>query len=392
MNVLLVSSDNSKSSGAFLSMIQLARLLKDNYKCNVCVMIPRKGNGAELIERNGISFFYNRAYNWIISMDQKKNLSFFLQKTIKEALNWIAIKRLNAWIKKNNTDIVHLNTSWTYIGAISAHQCEIPVIWHIREFLEEDQRDEIWDKQYGYKLMSDSTRIIAISESIYNKYVDILPKSKLSIIYNGIDSERFYRENHMILNSEDVNILITGTISESKGQIQIIKACKYLVDSHVDNFVLHIVGIGNEAYTNKLRVLVEQLKLTDKVVFHGFCGNTELYYEKADIVCVCSKAEAFGRVTIEGMLSGALVVGAACGATEELIKNNETGLLYEYENEKDLANKIKWVVDNKETAQSIAKRGCAYAKENMTATINALNIYSLYQEVMEKKENENKNW
>jgi len=105
---------------------------------------------------------------------------------------------------------------------------------------------------------------------------------------------------------------------------------------------------------------------------------------------VCSKAEAFGRVTIEGMLSGTLVIGAACGATEELIQNNKTGLLYEYGNENDLTNKIKWAVTNKEIARSIANCGRTYAKENMTAVINAQNVYSLYQEVMEKK-NENKN-
>lgn len=385
MNILLIPSDNSKTSGAFLSMVQLAKLLKSDYDCDVYVMIQRKGNGTELLTSNGIPVFYNRAFNWIVSMEQEKNFSFRVQKVEKEVLNWIAIKRLNTWLKKKNIDIVHLNTSWTYIGAISAHQCKIPVIWHIREFLEEDQHDEIWDKQYGYELMSNSAKIIAISKSIYNKYANILPKDKLSIIYNGIDSDRFYRDNHVILNTEGVNILITGTISESKGQIQIIKACKCLVDSHIENFVLHIVGIGNEAYTNKLQVLVKKLKLTDKVVFHGFCGNTEQYYEKADITCVCSKAEAFGRVTIEGMLSGTLVIGAACGATEELIHNNKTGLLYEYGNERDLANKIKWVMNNKEIAQSIASCGRTYAKDNMTAVINAQNIYSLYQEVVEKK-------
>lgn len=386
MNVLLVSSDNSKSSGAFLSMVQLARLLKDEYRCNVYVMIQRKGNGTELLERNGIPFFYNRAFNWIISIDQEKNLSFLFQKKIKETFNRIAIRRLNVWIKKHKIDIVHLNTSWTYVGAISAHRCEIPVIWHIREFLEEDQHDEIWNKKYGYELIGNSAKIIAISKSIYNKYVNILPQNKLSIIYNGIDSDRFYKEKHVILNAENVNILITGTISESKGQIQIIKACKHLVDSHIENFKLHIVGTGSEVYTNKLKDLVEKLKLTDKVEFHGFCGNTEQYYEKADITCVCSKAEAFGRVTIEGMLSGTLVIGAACGATEELIHSNKTGLLYEYGNENDLANKIKWVVGNKEIAQGIANCGRTYAKGNMTATINAQNVYSLYQEVLEKEE------
>ena len=42
MNVLLIPSDNSKSSGAFLSMVQLAKLLRDNYDCNVYVWFKEK--------------------------------------------------------------------------------------------------------------------------------------------------------------------------------------------------------------------------------------------------------------------------------------------------------------------------------------------------------------
>ena len=61
----------------------------------------------------------------------------------------------------------------------------------------------------------------------------------------------------------------------------------------------------------------------------------------SDIVLVCSKSEAFGRVTIEGMFSGRPVIGARSAATAELIKDGVNGLLYDPGNPGDLADKIK---------------------------------------------------
>jgi glycosyltransferase involved in cell wall biosynthesis len=61
----------------------------------------------------------------------------------------------------------------------------------------------------------------------------------------------------------------------------------------------------------------------------------------SDIVLVCSRSEAFGRVTIEGMFSGRPVIGARSAATAELIKDGVNGLLYDPGNPGDLAEKIK---------------------------------------------------
>ena len=41
-----------------------------------------------------------------------------------------------------------------------------------------------------------------------------------------------------------------------------------------------------------------------------------------------SPYEAFGRVTIEYMMAGLPVIGRNGGATPEIIKENETGMLY----------------------------------------------------------------
>ena len=52
----------------------------------------------------------------------------------------------------------------------------------------------------------------------------------------------------------------------------------------------------------------------------------------ADVILVCSQWEAFGRITVEAMLTGKAVIASANGGTTELIKDGENGLLYTYGN------------------------------------------------------------
>lgn len=380
--ILFIASDNSKSSGAFLSMTQLAKLLMNDFNCEVHVLLQRKGNGVELLNDNNIHYHYVRAFNWIVSLDYKNSLSDRLKKICKEALNSIAVRRCGSIVKKYDIDLIHINTSWTYVGALVAKHTKIPYVWHIREFLEEDQNDQIWDKTYGYKLISDADRIITISKSIYNKYEKLLPSGKMQLIYNGVDAEKFYEKRASTFSEDIINLLITGTVSESKGQWQIIQAIKQLVDQGRTEFHLNIVGSGKEDYVDYLKEIVNDNELNKYITFWGYRQDTEKFYKKMDVACVCSKAEAFGRVTIEAMLSGDLVIGAAAGATVELISDNETGLLYDYGDIEGLADKLLWISQNRATAKEIANAGQNYAFQNMTADKNASNVYHVYEELL----------
>ena len=52
-----------------------------------------------------------------------------------------------------------------------------------------------------------------------------------------------------------------------------------------------------------------------------------------DIALVASCSEAFGRVTVEAMLAGMLVIGADVAGTSELICDGVNGILYEDDNQ-----------------------------------------------------------
>ena len=101
---------------------------------------------------------------------------------------------------------------------------------------------------------------------------------------------------------------------------------------------------------------------------------------------MCSQSEAFGRVTVEAMMSGCLVIGANAGGTMELISDNVTGLLYTSGDYSDLAEKIKFALKYPEKMRVIAKHGQNKMLNEMTAQNNASRINEIYREIVSNTE------
>ena len=203
-------------------------------------------------------------------------------------------------------------------------------------------------------------------------------------IFNGIDEKIFYSPQKKIFQTENVNLLIVGGLYKKKGQMDLCQARKLIWDKGITDFNVKIVGDGDEY--QKISEYIKENKLESHISMLGVQQNVEKLYQESDIAFMCSQSEAFGRVTVEAMLSGCLVIGANTAATEELIEHNATGLLYQQGSAEDLAEKIEYAITHKDEMRKIAAAGRKFAVQNMTAEKNAENIYALYKEVL----NENK--
>ena len=93
--------------------------------------------------------------------------------------------------------------------------------------------------------------------------------------------------------------------------------------------------------------------------------NLSYYYSQADVALVCSRAEAFGRITIEAMKYGLPVIASNVGGNVELIKDGETGVLYEYGSIQSMEEKIDLLFDVN-LRQCIAKQAYEWAWKYMT--------------------------
>ena len=140
----------------------------------------------------------------------------------------------------------------------------------------------------------------------------------------------------------------------------------------------------NNNYYQELKKSICENHLEGYVILAGFTENMEKVWRNTDICVMCSRAEAFGRVTVEAMLAGVFVIGANTAGTAEIIEDQKNGLLYQQGDPKDLASKIMYVLQHKEWAKRIAMAGQQYALEKFSALRNAEEIVGVYQAVLQE--------
>ena len=381
MKVLFIENAGNKSAGAYHSMIALICYLRE-FGVESFVALPDKAEGLDLLEKNNIPFIKMRAcaYTWIISNRANKFEKF--KMPIKYLYSVIASLKLTIYAKKNKIDLIHENTSACYIGFFVASLLKIPHIWHIREFLEEDFNVSFWWKKLSLLYINQSDAVITVSDAITRKYEGLIKNNLIHRLYNGIDVDYFYQLKTSRKLDSTSSILCVGRVCEGKGQADVINALVILKEKYNYTPQLYIAGIYTDEYKDSILIPARKCNIRNNIHFMGQVNEMKSLYKKMDILCMSSHNEAFGRVTIEAMLSGLLVVGSNSGGTAEIITNKKTGYLYDTGNAEALADRLVYIFRNIEEASEIALQGQKYARDHYDAKRNAKEINELYKTII----------
>lgn len=379
MKILFVSND-SLLYGSSKSMINLILELKKLYNYDISVILPKKGDLEKELKSRKIEYKIFRYYSWIHPKDENKKIVYF----IKKILTLLSVVPLAMWMKKENIDIVHSNNSAVYIGALAAKIAKKRHVWHIREFVEEDHNFVFFNKNKTLKMFNDSNDIIYISKAIENKYKNAIIEPKTHLIYNGIPIEE-YKNDYIPDVTDYYKIIIVGAISKTKGHLDAIKAIQELKKRNLTNIKLLIAGDG--VCKKEYEKYVIENKLQDNIEFLGFVNNLSNIRKQTNISLVCSKNEAFGRVTIESMCAKNLVIGSNTGGTIELVQDKKTGFLYSEGDYIDLADKIEYAINNWKKCKKIVENAYNYAINNFTITKCAKGVNEVYKYLLEENNN-----
>lgn len=368
-------------SGANRSLIDLICAVR-KHGVNVFVIVPRQGELSRRLDELGIENKCIFSGSWLGNRKKEKNI----KKIIKILVNILAEYRFYRFFKKNKNvfNVIHYNSIIYGVGAKSLDILNLPYVWHIREFPEENFGLTYYNKSNSYKLLSKSKVIFAISNAIYKHFSQDFDENKISLVYNGLNINSFKNQSYIrTFSLKKISILLVGAIAEDKGQLEAIKAIAYLVSNkNITNISLNIVGkIIDHDYFKILNDYIINEKLNEYVIFHGYFSDISPFRERCEIALVSSKMEAFGRVTVEAMLSKELVIGANTGGTSEIIDHLQTGLLYEQGDIYSLANTIEYAIENLDEIEKIIEKAFGVAKYRFNIDRVANEVIEQYAKV-----------
>ena len=306
-----------------------------------------------------------------------------IPSSVKKVVNALAVARVRWLLNARKIDLVHNNSLLIDVGMRAALASEIPYVCHVRELVNEDHEMTFINEPRTKRLISRSAMNIFISQFVANKFTDWAGVAPRTVMMNAVSipGGAAPRSSKPFLRGP-FRLFLPGRFARGKGQLDAIRAAKLIMEHGYEIQLVLAGDVGQDDYYEECLNYINHNHMSC-VSVRNFLPDVSKEYASADAALMCSSAEAMGRVTVEGMLAGALVIGANAGATPELIKDGVTGLLYKNGDPEALAEKIIWAISNAEAAVAIARAGRKYASEKFNKNAYASKMMKIYRGCLE---------
>ncbi len=265
----------------------------------------------------------------------------------------------------------HFASVATSIARIASRLANIPYTFtaHAKDIfhesvVEEDIRTKI----------ADALGVVTVSRFNVENLTERFPESasKILLIYNGIDLDRFTYHDP---DHRDRTIVFVGRLVEKKGLPTLVQACGILKDRGVD-FRCRIIGTGEEEET--IKSAISDSSVEQFVDMVGPLPQADVAKEiaKASVVAAPCVVGADGnRDGLPTVILEAMALGTPCVSTDvtgipEVVKHGDTGLIVPQYDAVALADAMLRLIDDAEMRRHYAESGRRLIEREFDATIN----------------------
>ena len=186
---------------------------------------------------------------------------------------------------------------------------------------------------------------------------------KITIIHNGIDDKELSGEERINLRTEwgvEDNEILIGVAS----RIDPVKGIRYLIDAFNEvsgqYLLARLVIVGTGTLDKDLKEYVENLGLSERVLFTGFRTDMEECFAAFDIFALPSLAEYHSIGLLEAMRAGKSIIATSVGGNTESVRDGVEALIVPPADYKALARALDQLLSDealrKELSEAALKR------------------------------------
>lgn len=328
------------TGGAEHLMVDLLPLLTDGGK-----------NQVDLLLMNGVETSFKKV------IEQRGIKVFSVAKT-NDVYNPRNIFTMRKYL--HGYDIIHThNTACQLYVPIASLLNGHPAILVTTEHSSSNRRrSKWWMKPVDRWMYSQYSAIVCIADMARSNLEEYIgAKSSLLTISNGVDVKRFLRPVKDISAQRQFVITMVAGIRVEKDHATLLKSMTHLPD----NYRLQIVGGGEKENRDLVQSICHELCLDDRVTFMGVRQDVPDILEQSDIVVLSSHWEGLSLSSIEGMASGRPFIASDVDGLREMVGG--AGVLFEHGNDKDLADKIRFLCEHTDEYRQVAERCQAKARQ-----------------------------
>jgi glycosyltransferase involved in cell wall biosynthesis len=235
----------------------------------------------------------------------------------------------------------------------------------VARMITRNQRAGTWDHLVdAYIAMTDFCRDVFIRGG--------LPADRIFVKPNCLQDDPGPAE------ASGVGAVFVGRLSAEKGLATLLSAWEQF-----PGIPLTIVGDGPDHHS--LQSLAATMRNV-KLVGYATVPDVLVQIKRAGLLVLSSECyETFGRCIIEAYACGRPVIASRLGSVVQLVKDGETGLLFEPGNSRDLAAKVKALLANPAELERMGRNARAEFEKKYTAERNYEQLMTIYRQVIRRQ-------
>tara|TARA_B100000315_G_C14531357_1_gene566330 strand:- start:679 stop:1614 length:936 start_codon:yes stop_codon:yes gene_type:complete len=268
-----------------------------------------------------------------------------------------AMYRLFRILVVHKIDVLHINDLWwAPIGLAASRLAGIPCITHVRA--------DYTPKHIRHYQLKSSQICVPVSKAVGGSLESAgVDPSRIRLVYSGIDLSQVKTVQDVISIRTQYKIAPERVLIGSVGNLLAVKGYEFLIravahiKTVIPSILCLIVGDGNRSYARTLYGLVQELNVSEHIIFTGFCDDVYPLLSVMDVFVLASTSEGFGIALLEAMAMSKPVVATSVGGIPEIVIHGKTGLVVKARDSLALARTVSHLLANREQAAVMGQRG-----------------------------------
>jgi glycosyltransferase involved in cell wall biosynthesis len=291
-------------------------------------------------------------------------------------------------LRKRKVDLLHTNSlKADIIGGLAGRLARVPVLWHIRDRIEEDYLPPKVVRVFRRLCRILPSFVIANSAATLHSLR--LPQGEREhgrVVHDGIPIPPITaHSNGKEYSQAAPRIGIVGRISQWKGQHIFLQAAA-VVQQEFPQARFQIIGsalFGEEKYERSIREEARTLGLNGNVEWLGFRTDVPELIKALDVLVHASVVgEPFGQVVVEAMVESKPVIATRGGGIPEIIVDGVSGLLVPMNDAPAMSDAILKLLRNPEQAECLGNAGRVRVEEYFSIERTARAVERAYAKVL----------
>ncbi|MFD1989805.1 N-acetyl-alpha-D-glucosaminyl L-malate synthase BshA [Paenibacillus nicotianae] len=205
--------------------------------------------------------------------------------------------------------------------------------------------------------INESDAVTAVSKDLIRETHELLDITRnIDLTYNFVDKRMYYPRDTTELHKDyafgNDRVLMHVSNFRPVKRVSDVVEIFAKVNEKIPSRLL-LVGEGPDL--PKIQFQIQELGLTERVMFLGKQDDIPQVISLADILLLPSEKESFGLVALEAMACGVPTVGSQAGGIPELIIHGETGFLAPIGDTEAMAAHAVELLNNHQLMQTMIK-------------------------------------